>query len=219
MNRLIKTCIAEYGLTNYDDVSYDVKWTPLNTSGTNNPVGPWLYQEVSQLNGIPSVGYFATYGGGGYVAVLGNDDVTATNMLLHLKENRWLDRQTRAVILETNVYNPYVNLFCAVSLMLEFPPTGSAIGYASISPLRMYRYVGPSALFMVVTDLIFVAFTIYFIVKLVQQMKVRGRKYLHDFWNFVEFLIVMAAILCCAFYGMHFVMTSLTLSDFQKHPG
>ncbi|XP_046579125.1 polycystic kidney disease protein 1-like 2 [Haliotis rubra] len=219
LNRLITTCIAEYGLTNYDDVSYDVNWTPLNTSVTNNPAEPWLYQGVSKLNGIPSVGYFATYGGGGYVAVLGNDDNTATNMLLDLKENRWLDRQTRAVILEVNVYNPYVNLFCAVSLVLEFPPTGSAISYAHISPLRLYRYVGPSALFMVVTDLIFVAFTIYFIVRLVQQMKVRGRKYLQDFWNVVEFLNVTAAILCCAFYGMHFVITALTLSDFQEHPG
>ncbi|XP_067671787.1 polycystin-1-like protein 2 [Haliotis asinina] len=219
LNRLITTCIAEYGWTNYDDRSYNVSWTPLNTSIVNNLGEPWHYQGVSKLNGIPLAGYFATYGGGGYVAVLGNDDKTATNMLMDLKENRWLDRQTRAVILEANVYNPYVNLFCAISLVLEFPPTGSVIGYAHVSPLRLYRYVGPSALFMVVTDLIFVAFTMYFIVRLVQQMKLRGRKYLQDFWNVIEFLNVTAAILCCAFYGMHFVITSLTLSDFQGHPG
>ncbi len=48
--------------------------------------------------------------------------------------------------------------------MLELPQTGSAIPYPLISTMRMYSYVGSRALFRLLLELTFVAFTVFYIV-------------------------------------------------------
>ena len=41
-----------------------------------------------------------------------------------MKENMWIDEGTRAVMIDFTVYNANINLFCVVTLLFEFPPTG-----------------------------------------------------------------------------------------------
>lgn len=40
---------------------------------------------------------------------------------------RWVDKYTRAVVLEMNVYNANVNLFSMVTIIVEFPSFGSSL--------------------------------------------------------------------------------------------
>ena len=51
----------------------------------------------------------------------------AQNMTKELEIKQWLDKLTRAVNLEFNVYNPDTNLFSLVSCLVEFPAHGGAI--------------------------------------------------------------------------------------------
>ena len=44
----------------------------------------WIYRSWKELDGYPYWGRMATYGGGGYVASLGRDTVTATEALMEL---------------------------------------------------------------------------------------------------------------------------------------
>lgn len=69
----------------------------------------------------------ATYSGGGYVADLGTDMATAVELVDTLKQNRWIDKYTKAVFIEINLYNPSLNLWGISMYLLEFLQTGGKI--------------------------------------------------------------------------------------------
>ncbi|KAH0619745.1 hypothetical protein JD844_000691 [Phrynosoma platyrhinos] len=81
--------------------------------------GAWVYQSESTLQEYPIWGRFTLYPGSGYLANLGTNASHANRVLRHLARYHWLDRGTRAVFVELVVYNANVNLFCAVTLILE----------------------------------------------------------------------------------------------------
>ncbi|RXM94988.1 Polycystic kidney disease protein 1-like 1 [Acipenser ruthenus] len=56
-----------------------------------------------------------------------------------LSADRWLDRSTRAVVVEFTLYNPPSNLFTTVSLLAETPPTGGVIPSAYIESVSIYH--------------------------------------------------------------------------------
>ena len=72
-------------------------------------------------------GYYGSYSGRGYVQSLGSSETRALDILDQLIEFEWLDRYTRAVVLEFNVYNANINLFSLVSVLFEFPSVGAAM--------------------------------------------------------------------------------------------
>ena len=66
---------------------------------------PWRYQSAAELRNDPILASYNSYEGGGYAAVMGYDESTAQGVLNETITNGWLDRQTRAVILEVAVFN------------------------------------------------------------------------------------------------------------------
>ena len=54
------------------------------------------------------------YGGGGYVAELSRDKDGTIEIIQDLKDNVWITRGTRVVLIDFTVYNANVNLFCQV---------------------------------------------------------------------------------------------------------
>jgi Polycystin cation channel len=70
-------------------------------------------------------GLIATYSGeGGYIVDLTLNKTSAIEIIKKLKTNLWIDRGTRAVIIDFTTYNPNINLFVVCKLIAEFPPTG-----------------------------------------------------------------------------------------------
>jgi len=57
-----------------------------------------------------------------------------------LRQLSWLDKQTRAVIIQMSLYNPNVNLFVFVTILAEFLPTGGVFPSASVEPLSLLNY-------------------------------------------------------------------------------
>lgn len=82
---------------------------------------------LTALQGLPTSGLQALYGGGGYVADLGTSRRKADRLIFQLNATDWIDVYTRAVFIEFTVYNPNVNLFAYINLLTEFTSTGEAI--------------------------------------------------------------------------------------------
>lgn len=74
----------------------------------------WMYQNSDSLDGKPYWGKISTYGGGGYVQDLEMTKEESLNIIASLKDNRWLDRGTRALFIDFTVYNANINLFCVI---------------------------------------------------------------------------------------------------------
>lgn len=137
-----------------------------------------------ELDGLPYFGKYSVYSGGGFVADLGDEYEKAVNEIEELKSSDWIDRGSRAIFVEFNVHNPNINLFSAVSLVLEIPTIGSMTPTAVIKTVRLYNYVGQRALFRLILELIFVCFLLYFLIvegkKVIRiKNKVKEKKFLY----------------------------------------
>ena len=97
----------------------------LNTSTLLCPED-WEYNEDGELGSFDFWGRFAVYSGGGYLANLGYNKFTAKRIIDDLIKNDWIDRQTRAVLVEFSLYNPSSNLLAVMTYYYEVLPAGFA---------------------------------------------------------------------------------------------
>ncbi len=153
------------------------------------------------------------------MAELGRSLTDANQVIKDLKENLWLDRQSRAIWAEFNLYNANTNLFTAVTLLLELPATGSAMPNPVIKTLQLYNYIGGRAIFRLILELSFVAFTIYYMVREGKKIKKAGRHYFGSFWNIIELVNLGLSVTACAMYGGRFIFIKSTMKTFHKDKG
>jgi hypothetical protein len=80
-----------------------------------------------------------SYEGGGYLQEfpLGLNNAQYAAMLQGLKQYGWTDRQTRAVIFDTTIYNLELNTFLNLRIAFEFQPHGFVLSYLSERAMRM----------------------------------------------------------------------------------
>lgn len=64
------------------------------------------------------------YKGGGYSVNLGRTYKHAQHIVQELKDNDWMDVNTRGLFIEFNLYNANVNLFVSVIMLVEFLAAG-----------------------------------------------------------------------------------------------
>ena len=219
MKPIVHTCYPDYDTKSYDSKNYDESWTTLSGSPNRSASNPWLYRTSLELDGIPTWGIMSTYSGGGYVQDLGTKPERALRALSYLKNTTWIDRATRAVFVEFNLFNPNSNLFTLVSLLMEFPESGGTNPYPLINSIRLYNYVGGRAIFRLLLELTFVVFIMYYIFSEYKKFRKERREYFKSFWNVVELINIVAAVLACAFYGVHYVIARTTLNKFHDDPG
>ena len=59
-----------------------------------------------------------------------------------MKDNFWIDRYTRAVFVEFNIYNANTNLMMIVTLLSEIIQTGGWNYFYNVQAIRLYRWQG-----------------------------------------------------------------------------
>ena len=106
----ITTCYDFYSKKE-EEKSTRTNQNVLNTSTLLCPED-WKYNEDGELGSFDSWGRFAVYSGGGCLANLGYNKFTAKRILDDLIRNDWIDRQTRAVLVEFSLYNQIGRASC-----------------------------------------------------------------------------------------------------------
>jgi len=84
------------------------------------------------------VGNHATYGSGGYVYQFRGRVSNLESNLSQLHQLGWIDDKTRAVIIQCTLYNPNVQMFTSVTLLVEFLSTGGIIPTARFEPIHFH---------------------------------------------------------------------------------
>lgn len=198
----INDCYGDYSLGNGDTQAYDPGWKLnetiipdefyLEERKPNNPVGSnaWVYVPQLQADGIPIWGDMNVYGPGGYIMTLNTDMEKALEDVRELQANNWLDTLTRAIIVEFTVFNPNVNLFSVVSLVVEFNAQGDGHPFEQMKTLRLYPYMSGAGYLVLVCQLVYAAFLIYYMWVEAKEIKQLKWKYLRQFWNWIEIVII-----------------------------
>ncbi|VDP47479.1 unnamed protein product [Heligmosomoides polygyrus] len=144
-------------------------------------------------------GTIAVYGAGGYLLRLPLDNKSeAADLIAGVKANRWIDRGSRAVMIDFTMFNANVNLFSIARMLLELPASGGVLPSYVFYTYNLLRYHGTYGTVLAILEGILVGFIIYYIVEeLIELIRVRLR-YFSSFWNIVD--IVLLSLCCIEIY-------------------
>lgn len=215
----LEVCDTFSASSEEDDTDYCIGWTE-GPCGEEERVfkltsEAWKYSSSSQVWGMPVVGVYNSYSGGGYIAELNINLDVSKAVLQELFSELWVDKNTRLLTLDFTVYNANTNLFCFSSLISEFPGTGGTITTAAVLPFRVYQYAGTLGNFVFFTELLFIFILAVAVVKLVLKMVKHGVKYLYDFWHVVDFVSLVTCFVAIAMYGLRKFSTEMALHRFR----
>ena len=122
-----------------------------------------------------------------------NNKFTAKRIIDDLIKNDWIDRQTRAVLVEFSLYNPSSNLLAVMIYYYEVLPEGFAGVFKSYGILPLSA-TDPQAhntylFFVLLFGLLLACYFVLECIKLVRQK----RSYFTSVWNWLDILQILTA--------------------------
>ena len=135
--QIISECEYDYSLSNEDKHSYQPGWS--NETQQNYSLSirqSFEYQSSDQLDTYVYVGDHGSYDGGGYVYEFRGRLSSLQSNLSSLHQLGWIDRQTRAVLIQLTLYNPNVQLFTSVTFLAEFLSTSGVYPTSRFEPIN-----------------------------------------------------------------------------------
>ncbi|XP_063443914.1 polycystin-1-like protein 2 [Mytilus trossulus] len=215
LDSLINHCRNEYGWTDDDAKDYLPGWVKphiSNLSAVEESKTPWVYRSSFELANAPYLGEISTYKGGGYVAMFERNVERTNELIEHLRKEVWLDVYTRGVFLEFTVYNPNLNLFGSMIMLVEFMQSGGAVTRMEFKIFRLLSYIGGMGVVVMLFEVLYACFTLYFFVHFVKKLKKERKKYFNSFWNKLEFALMLFCVTVIAMYALKHILTSVAMN-------
>ena len=179
---------------------------------------PWRYQTAEELDNDPIKAAEKTYGGGGYPAVLGYDENTANGVLNETLGHGWLDRKTRAVILEFTVFNVNTNLMSIATYFFEALANGAAYTSRRIETLELYSTESGAVMFYLIGQFLFMAMVLYYFVMMLIHLYRQRLGFFKSVWNMVDFIMIVSSIASVAFYMIRSKSVLNSIKAIQANP-
>ena len=179
---------------------------------------PWRYSSPEELNNLPSWTQHNRYDGGGYVLDLGYDKPTAIRMMEGVKDKDWIDRRTRAVLLEFQVLNLNTNLMSIVTYHYEVLPFGFGLTYEKIDTIKMFNFQNLSYSFYITCQLLFMLVVLVYVFILLARLYRQGCAFLKRIWNWIDIAQIMSASLAIVFYVIKVKFMHDSIQELQKNP-
>ncbi|XP_064478806.1 uncharacterized protein LOC135392080 [Ornithodoros turicata] len=222
MRNIVDSCRGQAGLLNIDKQSYLPGWqetVPDDVKNDKSKIDEWHYRRAKDLDGLPFWGKLDVYGGGGFLVPLRGSNDKIIQKLNELEKSDWIDGGTRAVFAEFSVYNAQVNLFGVVTIVAEFHPGGGIVANSRIDPIRLMRYHQGFGLFVLLCEISFIGFIIYFSVREFKSFLNLRMDYFRSYWNLAELVALGLSYAGMFFYISRMIVTNKILKTFSRSHG
>ena len=153
----------------------------------------FTYKTMSKRS-LEARGQYNYYDSGGYIVSLGSEKQTAIAIITQLKADNWIDKQTRAIIVEFSLYNANTNLFTVAKVVMETPETGGFWAKQLVESFRPYPYVEPWDFILLVLQIVWGILVVYYIVITIIQLVKERMSYLTEFWNVTQILTLTMCV-------------------------
>ncbi|CAH1789073.1 unnamed protein product [Owenia fusiformis] len=180
-----------------------------NDRSTDTYGDNWQFSSDNERSDI--WGRHGTYDGSGYNVVLKPTRMEAFKQLQRLFDNSWIDKKTRAVVVEFTLFNAPTNLFTSVHLVLETPPMGGATSMAHINSVYLYRYVTSFDNFILACELLFVIIILFKVRHEICGVIKRHTKYFRKPWNILEVCMLFISVIYILCYIYRYVLIAETV--------
>jgi hypothetical protein len=84
-------------------------------------------------------------------------------------------------------------------LVFEMPATGGVVPTYSIRPVKLIRYVSGFDYFILVCEIIFCAYILYYFIEEAIEIKKHKLSYFKAVWNILDVVIIAVSIVCIVF--------------------
>ena len=211
-------CYFDYSFLNEENMNYSQFWST-NLSFITNDVKlneSFKYIKSNILKDNIYLGKYSTYLGGGYVYNLTGNLSSIQNDILSLQEMNWIDKRTRAILIEFSLFNPNVNLLSFCQMVFELLPSGTIIPSFKFTTFNLWSKSKEGVMNII--------FTVYLIVicfltsKEVKSIQQKGFKYFIQFWSLINW-----SLFGCSFgafpmylykiYALHDFMNDLKIME------
>ena len=225
LSTILSHCYYDYTFAGEDTTLMSLpgwKEIPPNTTWPDSlkmcPL-PWRYQTPEDLgNAPPTWGTYKLYRGGGYIAALGYDEQTADRVLSETLSQGWIDRQTRAVVIEFTVFNINTNLISIATFFYEVLATGAAYTTKKVETLELYSTESGSQEFYYICQFLFMAMTAFYLVLLLINLFRQRAAFFKSPWNMIEFLQIVSSVTSFAFYILKAKSILKSIKAIQSNP-
>jgi len=112
-----------------------------------------------------------------------------TDQVNLLQSNSWLSEDTRALIVDTALFDQESNLFSSIRQLLEFPPVGAGnveASLVSVNTVRLFQYVTKGDMAVLGLEVVVMVFVLYYTVVELIEMRNKGFKNFRELWNWVD---------------------------------
>lgn len=221
---LIKHCNDFYSFDEEDRTHLNLPaWQPFTGSVewanfSDLCPAPWRYVPAESLHDSPSWGLFHVYDGGGYVANLGYSRSTARSVISNLHKFGWIDRQTRAILLQFSIYNPNTGYLSIATYHFEILPTGYGNPFPTIDTLLLTSTQTGFYQFYLICQLLFIIIVVVLVLKEVYKIYRKKCAYFRDVWNWVEILQITFSFLVVVFYVIKSKMVLKSAIKVKENP-
>ena len=220
MKKQILECNKAYNVFSEEDRNFTVGWRLSNNSTDLSRIEKaYKYHSMLELRGMPTNGRMGFYGGGGFIADLGTSQRQANSLVKELIANEWVDIYTSAVFIEFTVYNPNINLFAFVNLLMEFPETGGVLPYPRVESFHVYSALGGMGMALLLGQLVFVIMLIVHIVRELMSFNSLRKDYFRDPWNYVEVAVIVTSVVAMAMHIMRELFSRIVMNQLKENKG
>ncbi|CAG0896667.1 unnamed protein product [Darwinula stevensoni] len=206
-------CAGSSGLFNEDSKDYCNEWRNIHDPGSNCSFKEFTYTSAENLNALPIMGYLDTYSGGGYVMELRGYLAEINDTLNDLQNLQWIDKNTRAVLLEFYTYNAQVNLFGSGRLMVEMVPGGGFVPSWRFDGIRLIIYREGFGLFVFICEILYLLFVLIFTYRCAKSICENRKAYFGSYWSYAEVSTVLVAYAAVGLYLYRLFVTDDILKN------
>ncbi|KAK3726836.1 hypothetical protein QZH41_016723, partial [Actinostola sp. cb2023] len=215
---ILKCNVAIPGSDDYDRRQLYPGWKDRPAVDVTN-LSPWRYKTGSESNTDYTMhARIGSHEPGGYIASLGYNKTSALQILEELEKLKWIDRYTRVVFVEYAVYNGNNNMLSSVAIVVEFTAFGGAFARFNHFSFRLYRYFTTLQLAYLICEIIFVVFIAKLLYQVLCQIHEQRLDYFRSFWNWTDFILVLASLITIGLYGARAVQLQKGVSAIQANP-
>lgn len=167
---VIKNCSFDLNSDNMDKNSFNFKKLPSKARDQ---------REFIETNDILIVANRHSYPSGGYIFEH-NTPI--------LPSNNWLDARTRAIIIESTLFNPNSNLFVHVTIVIEQSMDLSINIWNRIGIIDLYPYNSQYDIFILICQMVFVLLIIYDFCQNIRKIKILKIEFFTNLWNLTNLI-------------------------------
>ena len=179
---------------------------------------PWRFQTAEELDNDPTKAAYNTYEGGGYTIVLGYDENTSLDVLSETLEHGWINRQTRAVILEFAVFNVNTNLISIATYFFEKIATGAAYTSRRVDTLELYGTESGALMFYLICQFLFMAMVLYYFIMIFVHLYRERLGFFKSVWNMIDFSMIISSVTSVLFYMIRSKSMLQSIKAIQANP-